>query len=89
MHLTLLVAALLAQDPPQPQAKSQPPTFASVIALRFAEWDSDHNGLLSPTEIDLLCVDPTILDADAAAAATLKRIVRSGILRFRHCGKQT
>ncbi|MCY2955593.1 MAG: C2 family cysteine protease [Planctomycetota bacterium] len=78
MHLTLLVAALLAQDPPQPQAKSQPPTFASVIALRFAEWDSDHDGLLSPTEIDLLCVDPTILDADAAAAATLKRIVRSG-----------
>ena len=81
MHSLLLAVALLAQGPDTPQpakAAPKPPTFAQVATEHFAQWDADQNGTLSHAEIDVLCVRPTLVGAEAAAVATLKRIVRSG-----------
>jgi hypothetical protein len=54
-----------------------PPRFAEVITSNFSDWDSDRNGELSASEIDRLVVNPTVQGPDAAAAAALKRIIRS------------
>ncbi len=53
------------------------PTFARIVEQRFEAWDLDHDGSLSAAEIDGLCVNAEIRGPEAAAAATLKRIVRS------------
>lgn len=73
----LLAAVVALQTPPQspPQAA---PTFAQVAAEHFATWDRNTDGKLSPDEIDALCVDPKLTSTQAAAAAAMKRIVRSG-----------
>ncbi|MBC7773158.1 MAG: hypothetical protein H7210_11725 [Pyrinomonadaceae bacterium] len=56
---------------------NKPSGFAGVVVREFAAWDADQNGELSPGEIDLLSVDPTIKGDEAAAVASLKLIVRS------------
>lgn len=71
--LHLFAAAALLLQPPQ-----APPTFAQVAATHFAGWDRNTDGQLTADEIDRLCVDPAIVGEQAAAAAALKRIVRSG-----------
>lgn len=70
--LSLLV---LAQPP---AAKVPPPTFASVAREHFAAWDRDADGTLEADEIDALCVNPEVRGPQAAAAAAMKRIIRSG-----------
>ena len=81
-NLLLTVALLLQQSPVAPQAPSVPPkspsTFSQVVVEHFAAWDRDGNGELGADEIDALCVDPKITGEEAAAAAAIKRIVRSG-----------
>lgn len=67
---------LFALQPAQPARL--PDKFGEVVARRFDGWDADRNGKLSEHEIDVLSVDSTIKDADAAAIATLKRFLRSG-----------
>ncbi|MCE7973368.1 MAG: hypothetical protein DYG92_03440 [Leptolyngbya sp. PLA1] len=54
------------------------PTFASIAGERFGAWDTDRDGLLSAGEIDTLCIDPSVKGEEAAAVASLKRIIRSG-----------
>lgn len=67
----ILVGALLAA----PQQKQQTP-FVSVVFRNWAAWDRDHNDVLSPEEIDAAVLDPSITGDDAAAAGTLKLMVR-------------
>ncbi len=72
----LALAGSMAFGQSGPEAK-KPPRFDEVVAERFAAWDRDHDGTLTTAEIDQLCVDGTVKGAEAAAAAALKRIVRS------------
>ncbi|MBL8726218.1 MAG: hypothetical protein JNK49_19385 [Planctomycetes bacterium] len=76
--LAPLLFAQAAVQPVAPQSKATVPSFAMVVTERFAAWDRDGNGTLSPSEIDALCVDPAVRGAEAAAVAALKRVVRSG-----------
>jgi hypothetical protein len=80
LHLTLLATALLQAPSPQAPATKPPPppTFAAIAAEHFVCWDHDGNGILSATEVDLACVDPTLRGPCAAAAAAIKRALRSG-----------
>jgi hypothetical protein len=77
LHLTLLATALL-QTPTPPQKPPPQPTFAAAAAEHFACWDRDGDGTLTPLEVDLACVDPTLHGPCAAAAAAMKRALRSG-----------
>lgn len=70
LHL-LFAAAISLQSP-------QHPGFHQLAAEHFAVWDVDHDGTLSPGEIDARCVDPAVKGDEAAAVAAIKRIVRSG-----------
>jgi Calpain family cysteine protease len=79
--LTLaLLLAVFAQDPapaaqPKPQAAR---TFADVVRAHFDGWDQDRDDTLSKHELDALCVSHRVQGEEAAAAAALKRVVRSG-----------
>lgn len=68
---TVLLAGVAAP------ASAYPNTFAAVVQKHFAAWDADHNGTLSPDEVDKLTVDPSWKGDDAAAIATLKIAMRS------------
>lgn len=74
----LLVATLLWQEPAPAAKPPAPATFAQLIERHFTAWDKDGDGTLSAVEIDGLCVDAALTGEPAAAAAALKRIVRSG-----------
>lgn len=78
----LITAVLLAQDPSvaaaKPSVPPKAPTFAQVVTEHFVVWDADANGTLSAVEVDLACVAPLVKGEAAAAAAAIKRIVRSG-----------
>ncbi|HEX5052153.1 MAG TPA: C2 family cysteine protease [Planctomycetota bacterium] len=82
LHALLAVTLLLQQPPVAPPAPStppkSPPSFAEVAAEHFASWDRNTDGKLDADEIDVLCVDPKVTGEQAAAAAAIKRIVRSG-----------
>lgn len=54
------------------------PTFASIAGQRFEAWDTDSNGVLSAGEVDELCIDQDVTGEEAAAVASIKRIIRSG-----------
>lgn len=71
MLLPFILATLGLQPAPQP-------TFAMIVREQYVTWDRNADGLLDPAEIDAVCVDPAIQGPQAAAAAALKRIVRSG-----------
>lgn len=58
-------------------ALSAPTPFTTVIRENFDAWDRDHNGTLSPEEIDALTVDGSITGERAAAVAAMKLVVRS------------
>jgi hypothetical protein len=75
-----LLLAVFAQDP-APAAQPKAPaarTFADVVVAHFDSWDQDRDGTLSKHELDALCVSHRVQGEEAAAAAALKRVVRSG-----------
>ena len=75
-----LLLAVFAQDP-APAAQPKAPaarTFADVVVAHFDTWDQDRDGTLSKQELDALCVSHRVQGEEAAAAAALKRVVRSG-----------
>ncbi|MEY4674742.1 MAG: hypothetical protein RL148_2526 [Planctomycetota bacterium] len=72
-------SVLAAQQAPQPAAPAaKQPTFAATVAAHFDAWDADDDLVLSPAEIDRVCVDPAVKDDAAAAIAAIKRVVRAG-----------
>lgn len=51
--------------------------FLEQMNAHFAQWDLDHNGELSVSELDAAIADPKTTGESAAAAAALKRATRS------------
>ncbi|MEQ1631587.1 MAG: C2 family cysteine protease [Planctomycetota bacterium] len=81
MSVLLLLALFVAQDPAASGASvpaPKPRTFAEVTRTCFAAWDRDGDGTLQPLEIDALCVRADTVGEEAAAIASLKRVIRSG-----------
>jgi hypothetical protein len=76
--LALSLCALLAPAPHAALADPRPTPFAAAVAGAFDRWDSDHDGVLSPAEIDALVVAPGVKGEEAAAVAAIKLMVRSG-----------
>src|SRR5205807_2122570 len=54
----------------KPAGKHSP--FVMVVLRNWPNWDLNHNGILSPDEIDRAVEDPAVKGPDAAAAAALK-----------------
>lgn len=58
-------------------ATGDPPiSFAEAIGTNFPRWDTNHDGILSPTEIDAAVMNPDNRGSAAAALAALKRAER-------------
>ena len=51
--------------------------FVAAVARNWAAWDVDHDGVLSPAEIERAVLDPSVKDDDAAAAAALEMVARN------------
>jgi len=59
-----------------PDGKNPPATpFSAVIRKHFDKWDLDHDGKLTPEEIDVLMVRPAIKGDAAVALAVFKNAV--------------
>lgn len=76
LALVALQTATLAQS-----TRSESRSFSVVATESFNVWDADHNGTLSPEEIDKLVVDPRIKGEQAAALAAMKLVVRSNKIK--------
>jgi hypothetical protein len=50
--------------------------FVASVQKNFAHWDLNHDGTLSPNELDAAVADPEMTNESAAAAAALKRASR-------------
>jgi hypothetical protein len=50
--------------------------FVSVVQKNFARWDLNHDGVLSPNELDAAVADAQTTNENAAAVAALKRASR-------------
>jgi hypothetical protein len=51
--------------------------FVTVVLRNFDAWDTDHDGVLSADEIERAVRDPSNHGDDAAAAASIKLLMRS------------
>jgi hypothetical protein len=56
--------------------------FLEQIRANFTAWDIDHNGELSPGEIELVVANPQVRGQSAAAAVALRRAVRKRIYQL-------
>ena len=54
-----------------------PQDFLTVVRTCFPTWDSDQNGILTTTEIDVVVADAKVRGIEAAAIAALKRTTRT------------
>ncbi len=50
--------------------------FLAMVTAKFATWDADSDGILSPVELNAKVADATVQGDEAAAIATLKRTSR-------------
>ena len=66
--LALLCAGRLTAQSPE--------DFLANFTKNFARWDLDHDGILSPKELDAAVVDPQTKNENAATVAALKRASR-------------
>lgn len=62
-------------------AAEEKPAFLDLVTARFERWDRDHDGVLTPAELDAAVADPVNQGDDAAALAALKRASRSTRLK--------
>ncbi len=51
--------------------------FLEQVKDHFAEWDTDHDGILSADEIEKAVDNPAVKGSAAAAAAALRRAIRA------------
>lgn len=56
-------------------------SFLDLVTARFERWDRDHDGVLTPAELDAAVADPSNQGDEAAALAALKRVSRSTRLK--------
>ena len=54
------------------------PGFGQIVAADFARWDSNHDGELSPDEIDALIENPQVKGDEAAAVVAIRNIFSRG-----------
>jgi hypothetical protein len=79
MCLLVAIAAILTPAR-RLDAESEPAAaggFAAQVEAHFAEWDLDHDGVLSFRELGELVPDVRIRDEAAAALAAIHRVQRS------------
>jgi hypothetical protein len=69
----ILAGAALTAFPPAPSPTTP---FVNVLMKNWTSWDRDRDGRLSPEEIDAVVLDPAVSGDAAAAAGTLKLVVR-------------
>ncbi|WP_168219491.1 C2 family cysteine protease [Limnoglobus roseus] len=67
--LTVCFATNTSAQPPQ--------DFAGQVRQNFEAWDTDHDGKLSPNEVERAVADPKVKGNAAATAAALRRGVRA------------
>jgi len=82
LSLTALWAAALCLAAPALRAqkevqKDAPEGFLEQVTTHFAQWDLDHDGELSVSEIDSAVSDPKTTGESAAAIVALKQATRS------------
>jgi hypothetical protein len=73
----LLTVGLLLSAPALRAQKETSGVFLEQLATHFPQWDLDHNGELSVSEIDAVVSDPKTTGESAATIAALKRATRS------------
>jgi hypothetical protein len=61
---------------PQCFAQTTASPFFDQLKANFPVWDADNDGALSANEIELAVHDPEVKGSAAAAAATLRRVIR-------------
>ena len=71
LFITVLVFACALRVIAQPASD-----FISSVQKNFAQWDLNHDGVLSTNEIDAAVADPQTTNENAAALAALKRASR-------------
>jgi Calpain family cysteine protease len=52
-------------------------SFIKLVGEKFAAWDQNRDGRLSPDEIDRLIADPQVVGLEAAAVASIHRYLRA------------
>ncbi|MBX3390277.1 MAG: hypothetical protein KF691_12585 [Phycisphaeraceae bacterium] len=73
--MTILLCAILLLAVPEPKPA---PDFIDIVTTNFTKWDLNHNGSLSPEEIDRLVIEPSIKGDEAAAIGAIKTMLRLG-----------
>ncbi|MGH7242850.1 MAG: C2 family cysteine protease [Phycisphaerales bacterium] len=73
--MTFLLCSILLLAAPDAKTASD---FIDVVQANFARWDLNHNGTLSPEEIDRLVVEQSIRGDEAAAIGAIKTMLRLG-----------
>lgn len=78
MMVLCLAAGMRQEASAQPAAVvATNSTLTSIVTARFAVWDADSDGTLSPRELDALMPQPELTNQLAAAVTALKRATRS------------
>jgi len=73
--LSLLATALVWGQPvPSSSPKEQ---FANIVDANFGSWDANDNGILEDAELARAVQDPKMTGDAAAAAATLKSVLKN------------
>ncbi len=75
--LAVLFFGLSLQAVGAPSEAQKQEQFFQILHDHFAEWDTNHDGVLSADEIDALIVDPKITGNTAAVVAVLKDVQRN------------
>jgi len=77
--MTILLCGILLLAAPDPkQDPKSAPDFIDVVQANFARWDLNHNGALSPEEVDRCVVEQSIKGDEAAAIGAIKTMLRMG-----------
>ena len=76
MQHSWTAALLLAALGSLSSARPADPTLAEVVIRNFPAWDLNHDGVLTPSEVDQWVSDPAVKGQDAAAIATIKLAMR-------------
>jgi hypothetical protein len=66
---------------PATESASERSPFVAALMRSFDAWDADHDGTLTPAEIDRAVLDPAVTGDAAAVAASLKVVARSTRLK--------
>jgi hypothetical protein len=75
-RLNLLVLSLVLLPGRGVAEEAVQPSFTAIVDVHFAQWDRNHDGQLSPAEVDTLVCSPQVRGAEAAALAAIHVYLR-------------